>query len=144
MIYVLVIVLILLAGLGVFFWYSIPDYSPIRQVEKLYFPETDEHIYITTEVWGVSYDRQIIIISTKARTRLDYQESEDYVFQAETPVFYEAHDDSLVVYTHHQSPVPEHFGSEVQIKQVVLGIEEIEEMTKNYKTMGLKKAGEIE
>src|SRR5712691_9660526 len=89
---VLGVVLFLGAAFLLLVWRSVPDYSPVWHVEELYLPAANERLYVSIEQWGITYDRQLVIISTKPKRRSDYRPSEDYAFHTgDSPLLYGIH-----------------------------------------------------
>lgn len=123
-------------------WRSLPDYSPLRHVQELYVPAAAERLYISFEEWGVTYDRQVVTISTTAKGRTDYRADEDYAFHtADSPILYSIHGDTLLLYTVRLSPIPERFASKIQIRQVLVDHQRLLEMERNHEQLGLTKVG---
>ena len=139
------LIAVVVVSLGTAFWLvwrSVPDYSPIWHVEELYVSAVNERLYVSFEQWGVTYDRQLVIISTKPKRRSDYTPSEDYAFHtSDSPILYSINADTLTLYTAEPSAIPRRFTSRVQVKQRVVDLPHLQQMERDRKQLGLVKVG---
>lgn len=87
----------------------------------------------------MTYDNQIIIISTSPKKKFKPNPLTDYVYEGLSPFYYKFNRDTLFVYTMILSKVPQNLRSKIKIVQLELTNEEMMHLIKNnqYKSEGL-------
>ncbi|SFE46081.1 hypothetical protein SAMN05518672_106202 [Chitinophaga sp. CF118] len=98
-------------------------------------------VFIKRKVWGLTGDKQIVVISNVGNEDFKPQKSNDYIYEGLFEIFYKLQHDTLFIYTLVSSPVPNKFSSPYKIVQVELDNPELMDLIEydNYKKKGLKK-----
>ncbi len=126
--------------LAFIFYNAFPDYEVKYEIKEIKFQNDSSPIFIKRKVWGITYDNQIIVISSSPKKKFDSDSTTDYVYEGLSPFYYKFFKDSLFVYTMKKSDVPKNLKTGVKIIQIELENSEMMRLIKNdqYKAEGLK------
>jgi hypothetical protein len=125
--------------LAFIFYNAMPDYKAKYDVKEIKSQSVISPIFIKRKVWGITYDNQIIVISSSAEKEFNPDSTMDYIYQGLSPFYYKFYKDSLFIYTMKKSDVPQNLKTGIKIVQVELENPEMMRLIKNdqYKAEGL-------
>jgi hypothetical protein len=116
-------------------------FSPTITKEIIVSKELGEVLYLKGKAWGVTDDRQIIVLSKSEENNFDVSSKDEYIFKGVSVLFYEVQGDTLRIYIEEISPVPDNFNTGFKIEQHKLENPELMQLYKTYKKKGIKKFG---
>jgi hypothetical protein len=134
-------IVVILATIGIYFnWDNKNDYFQTT-ITKLPLKKGYPPVFIKRTVWGLTGDKQVIVISNVDNKRFKGQKSNEYVYEGLFEMFYKLQRDTLFIYTLISSPVPNEFSTPYKIIQVELNNPELIDLIENdkYKQIGLIK-----
>jgi hypothetical protein len=123
----------------IYWWRFTSAWQPVTNHVEIYIPDLNESIYVSKKVWGVSYDHQIVLISSQPKEKVNYDSETDYIYQGLSSLFYKVAGRDLVIYTRKKSPIPKRFNSRANIVQVELDNQDMSTLRADYEKEGLKK-----
>jgi hypothetical protein len=101
----------------------------------------DEVLYLKGKAWGVTDDKQVIVLSKSEENNFDVSPNDAYIFKGLSVLFYEVQGDTLRIYLEEMSPVPYNFKTGFKIEQHQLANPELMQLYKTYQQKGIKKFG---
>ncbi len=101
----------------------------------------NEVLYLKGKAWGVTDDKQVIVLSKSEDDNFDVSPNEEYIFKGVSVLFYEVQGDTLRIYIEKKSLVPDNFITGFKIEQHQLANPELMHLYKTYKQKGIKKFG---
>ncbi len=116
-------------------------FSPTIIKETITSEKLDEVLYLKGKTWGVTDDKQIIVLSKSEDNNFDVSPSDEYIFKGVSALFYEVQGDTLRIYLDEMSPVPGNFKTGFKIEQHQLENPELMQLYKTYKQKGIRKFG---
>jgi len=122
----------------IIFLRSTPQWEPVISRIEINIPDLNESVYVTKKIWGVSYDHQIILISSQPKKEVKYDPETDYLYEGHSTLFYKVDGRDLKIYTRKRAHPPQHFDSEVNIVQIELDNVGMNKLKENYEKEGLK------
>lgn len=137
-------VVILVVAVFVFIYLdkkSTSAFSPTITQEIIVSNKLDEVLYLKGKAWGVTDDKQVIVLSNSEEHNFDVSPNDAYIFKGLSVLFYEVQDDTLRIYLEEMSPVPSNFKTGFKIEQRQLENRELMQLYKTYKQRGIKKFG---
>ena len=105
------------------------DHQPEIFVNKIHSNYLNEDLFIKKVSWGLTYDHNIIILSSSFKNTIEPDLTSEYVFLS-SEIFYRLTNDSLLIFTSLKAKVPLSFSSNIKIIQYEL---------KNFEVMNLRK-----
>ncbi len=111
-----------------------PDFTKI----EFYSDKYDEAIYLKKQVWGLTGDHQIIVISESPKAKFNDAIQKDYRYNGLSPFYYSFKHDTLTVYVRKISQVPQDFHSNIVVVQNELNNVEMHDLMEKYNELGLK------
>lgn len=121
----------------IYWWRFTSAWQPVVTHFEIQVPDLNESIFVSKKVWGVSYDHQIVLISSQAKEEVNYNSETDYIYQGLSTLLYKVAGRDLVIYTRKKSPIPKQFGSKVNIVQVELDNQSMGALKTNHEKEGL-------
>ena len=132
---------LLIIVLGIVFYNNLSseDNTPVVLVKKIYSPKLRDSIFLKKISWGLTYDNEIIVVSTSSSLSIEPNPKKEYVFLT-SEIFYKVSNDSLYIYTSQSVKNPIYFKSRFRVIQKVLSNPEMMNLKgyENYKNKGLK------
>ncbi len=126
---------LLLGGLMVYGFMSVDILGePTFTMEKLYFPQSGEHLYLKKLNWGITGDSQILAISKDDSDVIDKNSKDEYILEGLQEIFYKQNKDTLTLYVRNKFKIPKFFNTKVIIRQVVLENPEFEDLFNKAKS----------
>lgn len=116
-------------------------FSPTITKEVITSEKLDEVLYLKGKAWGVTDDKQVIVLSKSEENNFDVSSNDTYIFKGLSVFFYEVRGDTLRIYLEEMSSVPDNFKTEFKIEQYQLANPELMKLYKTYKQKGIKKFG---
>ena len=138
---IIIIVTILVLGLvvGLIVYNSFPEYKPKYIVKEIHSNTLNESIYLKKKSWGITYDHEIVVVSTLYDEKSVPDTTNDYIF-LDPEIFYKVNHDTLYVYTMSKAKEPNNFNSKIKVNQIELSNTEKMDLigNDNYKKQGLE------
>ncbi|MVT39188.1 hypothetical protein GO495_01215 [Chitinophaga oryziterrae] len=134
-------IVVILAAIAIYFnWDNKNDYFQTT-ITKLPSKKGYPSVFIKRMVWGLTGDKQVIVISNTDNKNFKAPKSNEYVYEGLFEMFYKIQRDTLFIYTLISSPVPNKFSAPYKIVQVELNNPELMDLIENdkYKQLGLIK-----
>jgi hypothetical protein len=104
-----------------------PTYSRVDLISS-----TDNSVvYIKSQNWGVTGDRQITVISTNGVREFEPDSTEEYIFNGLGPFLYHVKGDSLILNVRSKVKIPNNFKSSWKIKQIETENPEMQDLWSN-------------
>ena len=91
-------------------------FKPEYKIERIYFPEKKENLYLKRKTWGITGNDQTTVISTKKELKFETDTISDYVYSGFSEIIYKAENNKLIIYSHHKPNIPKKFKSEIEIE----------------------------
>lgn len=137
---IIVFGIITVLGIVVFFVVdnTFPKYDPEFTVKEIHSNILKKDIYLKKKSWGISYDSEVVVISTSPEKHFEPDSTKDYIF-LDPEIFYKVSQDTLYIYTMSKAKKPEKFDSQFKIKQIRISNPEKMELmgNANYKKKDL-------
>lgn len=127
-----------------YFVIKIPDFEPVVRKFQISTPNAVEPIYVTAKNWGVSYDHQMILISTGKKEGVMYDPETDIKYDGLSPLFSKFSGDTLQLFVRVASKIPDNFYAKVPIRQFILTNVEMQRLVRNYKRLGYTRLDRME
>jgi hypothetical protein len=116
-------------------------FTPTITKEVVKSDVLDESLYLMSKSWGMTDDKQIIVLSNSEETNFDPKSKNEYVFSGLSVFFYEIKTDTLKIYIEKKSPMPINFKTKFKIEQHELENSDLMRLYKTHKEKGIKMFG---
>ncbi|WP_157691877.1 hypothetical protein [Polaribacter sp. KT25b] len=91
-------------------------FKPEYKIERIYFPEKRESLYLKRKTCGITGNHQTTVISKKKKFQFETETISDYVFKEFLEIIFKAENNKLIIYSYYKPEIPIKFESEIEIE----------------------------
>lgn len=111
------------------FWNDLEEIGePIYNMERVYFPNKKNTLFIKSKSWGLLGNHTVTVISNNPDLEFHPDSTSEYIIHGSDCLFYQKQHDTLIVYHNHKLQVPDNFASNINVRVVELKVYEWQEM----------------
>ncbi|MCP4705339.1 MAG: hypothetical protein GY865_12075 [candidate division Zixibacteria bacterium] len=120
-----------------FYYLFFIAWAPEYKYFEITSPINNDSLFVKKKNWGMTYDHQIVFISSQPKQDDEYNPHYDYMYRGLQGLLYKVSNDTVYIYASTLSPTPDSFSSQLVIIQVEIYYDKMHEFQKDSYKKGM-------